>query len=218
MITPQILILTAIQTEAKPIACILGLARQGDVWLNREATICLRMIGIGGRRLPAIEPSAAPKFIILAGLAGALNPQLKVGEIVLDECPDSLKTGFSGHLGRIHSADRLATTPKAKADLFASTGAMAVEMEAHVVRPWVSQLSSAFIHIRAISDSASEELNPRLLRLVDEFGRVKVKVIATELIRRPAVLPELLHLAASGRKSTGALAKAVKWMVNYIQA
>jgi len=214
---PQILILTAVQIEAKAVARALGLARQGDFWRDRDLRICLRTIGIGSRDLPALEPSTSPEFVILAGLAGALSPSLKVGDVVIDECPTGLKDGFSGHFGKIHSTDRLVATPQAKSELFASTHAIAVEMEAQAVRPWVSQLPSAFVLIRSISDSASEGINPRLLRLVDHHGRARPGAIAVELIRSPRLIPELLHLASNSRKSSLELGKAVKWIVNRIQ-
>src|SRR5207249_1339343 len=48
----------------------------------------IRTIGIRATRLPAELASAS--VIVMAGLAGALDPSLKVGDVVIDELSDEI--------------------------------------------------------------------------------------------------------------------------------
>jgi len=176
------------------------------------------MIGICGKRLSSVDSSPAPKYVILAGLAGALDPSLRVGDVVLDDGPADLRTAFPGKYGKIHSTTKIVATVQEKAELFDRTGALAVEMEAHIIRPWVAKIGAQFISIRAISDSASQSLDPRLLRIVDDLGRARLLRLALELLKRPiSVLPGLFRLAIDSQRAARELGKAVAYIVSQVK-
>ena len=141
MSTSALLVVTALRTERA------ALARPGgDVRLER--------CGMGPRRVQSWLPRLdrlAPGAVVVAGLAGGLDPALRAGDVVVaSEVQDARGTvalpaaaplvaelrrhGLRVHHGPIVTADRLATSRDERAAL-AGNGAIAVDMEsAPIVR------------------------------------------------------------------------------------
>lgn len=200
-------IFCALDLEAR--AVLRGLRKPGDAGAGRRVEV--HVIGIGAKRMPQIN--TARPCVIVAGLAGALDPALHVGDLVLDSPlpPPSAESpgGFSGEwsqrfpvelpwrFGAIHSAGHLIATPAEKTALFRETGALAVDMEQAAVRRALPT-GAIVIGLRAISDPAHMALDPAILGFVDEQGRPRPLRVASALLRRPSLLPQLLAL----RKNT----------------
>lgn len=176
-------IFTAIRAEA---AAIRGILPDG---------VELTIIGIRAVRLPQHVDARA---IILAGFAGALDPALAIGDIVQDSPP-----------GTIYTSSEIVATAAEKAALFRRTGAKAVDMETAIVRNFAERLGARFVGIRAISDTAREDVDPLVLKFIDETGRLRPHAIATALIRKPAVVRTLHRLRANTAVAGRSLAAAV---------
>jgi adenosylhomocysteine nucleosidase len=140
----------------------------------------------------------------MAGLAGALDPGLKIGDVVMDDATTR---------GRIYTADHLIATPAEKAALFRQTGALAVDMENAIVRRAAEAAGIPFIGIRAISDTADQAIDPAVLTIADEVGRPKPLAIAMLLIRRPGMAAKLRRLQADSHRALAALGAAVKTLI-----
>jgi adenosylhomocysteine nucleosidase len=146
--------------------------------------------------MPAkIEASA----IMMAGFAGALDPALRVGDIVEDD-PG----------GTIYTSKELVATVADKAELFHQTGAKAVDMENAIVRQFADRLGIRFIGVRAISDTADEAVDPAIMQFIDETGRVRPAALTKVLIQKPAIVPVLNRLRRNSAIAGRALAFAVK--------
>jgi adenosylhomocysteine nucleosidase len=216
--TPRIVILSAISVEARAIARSLGLKPAGGVrstpdrWTNETDSISVTPIGIRAGGLGRVA-TASCRCIILAGYAGALDPSLRVGDVVLDDCPPMWRKGFDGREGKICSSPHIITTGRQKAELFSETGALAVDMESNTVRTWAAAAGLAFVSIRAISDAADQDLNPAILRFIDEYGGIKPFALAGGLLRKPMMLPQLLRLGAASKLAGKNLGRAVSWLV-----
>src|SRR4051812_40416504 len=82
------MILTAIVMEASCIANRFAQktpnSEKNIQFEHNEYDIDMRVIGIGAIRLPEITADP-PAAIIMAGLAGALDPELKIGDVIIDE-------------------------------------------------------------------------------------------------------------------------------------
>jgi len=189
----ELLILAALNREAR------AASRQ-----LRGRRITVHVVGIGANHLPA----ETARVVLLAGYAGALAPDLRVGDMVIDD-PRGRAAGLPCRYGPIYCSEKILATALEKQQAFERTGALAVDMESQRVREWADRLGADYIGARAITDAADHPLDPRLLAAVDEFGRPRPGVI----LRRPQMVPAMLRLAAATRQADAALADAVAAIV-----
>jgi|SRR5579884_727822 len=210
-------IFTAVQTEARAVATALGVAAptvdQPTVGLCGNTPIQLHLIGIRAPRLPVLDPVAV-RCIIVAGLAGALDPSLRVGDLVVAGLGEGLQEGLRCRFGDIHASAAVVATPQEKAALYARTGALAADMEYDIVRGYAGRLGVPLVAVRAISDTAADFLDPALVRIVDEFGRARPRAIAAMLLGRPSMLPRLVQLAGNVRLAARRLAEIMPDLVS----
>ena len=110
-----------------------------------------------------------PKCLLSAGFAGALQRDLKLGDILLarnysepalfEKCHLLLRDAKAPvHTGEIVSQDLPVETPAAKAALHARSGAAAVDMETSAIHSVCHARGVPFQSIRAISDVAASAL------------------------------------------------------------
>lgn len=132
--------------------------------------VLLAHTGVG---LEAAEASARrllsahrPALLVCAGYGGGLDPQLRVGDVVLDwrgRGDAAAAEAWSGlpvrvFFGTVASRAHALETPAAKAALARETGALAVDMETSAAAAVAAEHGVPVIGIRAISDTAAEEL------------------------------------------------------------
>ncbi|HEY2588839.1 MAG TPA: hypothetical protein VGI81_24060 [Tepidisphaeraceae bacterium] len=211
MARPQtLLILTAVTLEARAIADALGMECPKPGQPSRIArngvSITLALTGVSARHLPG----EASGVVLTAGLAGALDPSLAVGDVVVDDWPASLPVPPGVRRGAIHTDHQIAATPREKAALFAQTQALAVDMENSSVREWARRQGAQFGAIRAISDRADQTLDPAVLRLIDPWGRPKPMAIAQTLLRHPRLIPHLMRLGRDSKTAARRLGQAIR--------
>jgi hypothetical protein len=134
-----------------------------------------------------------------------------VGDVVIDLPPEfpALPKTFAARTGRIKHSPTPVLTVAAKAELFASTGALAVEMESAVVGPIAAAAGVPVLAVRAITDAAGDALDPVLLRCVDDMGRPRRAVLAKELLRHPGLATRLVRLAGAARTAGRRLGQTV---------
>src|SRR5207248_1173912 len=90
-----VVICVAIQLEADAVVQALGLTFDTDrtaahgVIANNVA-VELKLIGVGASRLPVRLDATKYSLVISAGLAGALDPALRCGEVVVDGAAELL--------------------------------------------------------------------------------------------------------------------------------
>jgi nucleoside phosphorylase len=135
-----------------------------------------------GKRIVAIANGAGPhraaqaayafpyKVLVNLGFCGALDPRLKIGDIVVGDWwlqPRSRKTYVSG---RIASIDHIAQTSEEKRQL-RDTGAIAVEMEAAGLEKLPCYC------IKAVSDLADETFENDLNAVLRPDGRMNIPLL-----------------------------------------
>ena len=159
--------------------------RNGDRWL-------LIANGPGPRLVEqALEKRIEVNGIISTGFCGALDPRLRVGDIVRD---------------RIHSSDRVAVTTSEKSRLREQTGAAAVDMESGVLSRKAAEWGVAFYAIRAVSDRAEEDMPLDFNTYRDSAGRFSRARIALAALSRPfTAIPALLRLDRNCRLAAESL-------------
>lgn len=159
--------------------------------------------------------------LVSFGIAGALDPSLQPGDLLLATqvvMPDGavVETDAtwreqiaakidSARLASIAGASAAVATAVAKASLFRSSGAAAIDMESHHVATAAQHHKLPFIVIRAIADTAVDELPPAALVGLNKEGRPAIGAVLLSLIRNPFQLPALLRLAGRSNIALKAL-------------
>jgi len=143
----------------------------------------------------ALEQRPDVDRILSIGFCGALDPALRIGDIVISgEVPGGLGASFVR--GGVVSVDRVAITAQDKCALRVSTGAAVVEMESAAVARKARQWAVPFGCIRVVSDAAGEDLPLDFNLYRDADGRFERTRIALAALGRPfTVLPGLIRLA-----------------------
>ena len=170
-------------------------------------------------RLAASDP-AQFAAIISFGLAGALEPGLKPGDVIIASaivagetrpCSDALRMSWA-HLGfrtaAIAGVDAPVLTSAAKAALRARTGAAAVDMESHIAAAFAAHHALPFGAIRVISDAADHVLPPVAAHAMRPDGGIAIGAVIAGLVRRPGQLPALLATARDAGRAVKALRQA----------
>ncbi len=214
----KIIILTALAIEHRSLSASLRLPGKLDPSRPSSQSVELLAIGLGACRHhiwrdALLRAQSAPgAVLIMAGLAGGLDPSLCVGDVVLDDEP-GLCPELPVRYGPIHTADALISTPQQKAELFERTAALAVDMETSVVRAAAREAGVPLIAIRTISDTAGTAVNPDLISLLDEMGRPRPAKLAMAIARRPALMGELVRLGRDSRLALKRLGEAVRLVI-----
>ena len=132
--------------------------------------------------------------MISTGYCGALDPELRVGDIVVSDDTQLDTLERAGARGRLLTRDRIAVTAAEKRALREETGAIAVDMEASAVKDRAEALGIPYACIRVVSDTAEENMPLDFNRYRRADGRFSRGRIALAAMARPfSVMPALLE-------------------------
>ncbi len=166
-----------------------------------------RLAGMAAEEVKSREPFEA---VVSTGLCGALDPALSVGDLFVASKVngwDALQpvTAMKFRTGRLLSMDRVAGTAVEKARWYA-TGPAVVEMEAAAIERCAREWRLPFFCVRAVSDTAGEEIALDLNEMRDQEGRFSRSRIVKRALGSPfRLVPELLRL----NRNSGRAAKAL---------
>jgi len=186
------------------------------------------LLAVSGIGCPAAE--AAARALVAAqvsalmtfGLAGALDPALAAGTVIL---PGELishdgarfvtckawrervaaSLGFAVSTGTLLTSGRVIDTPAEKAAAFRDTGAAAVDMESAAVAEVAAAHGLPFIAVRVIVDTAGDELPPAVVA-ASRAGRVEIGRLIAGLVAAPREIAALIRLARRYRMAMRSLA------------
>lgn len=186
--------------------------------LNREAKLMsgsgVIVIAGGGdgerleRELEACSQDAG--LILSSGLAGALDPELMVGDIVLDGPAvfvERLLTAVpEARVGPVQGSDVPVGTIAAKAEARRS-GAIAVDMESQIARRVAERHGLPCLVARVISDRADQALPPAALAGMKRDGEIAVGAVLASLAWSPRQLPALIRTARDAQTALRTLGR-----------
>ncbi len=161
--------------------------------------------------------------IVSFGIAGALVPLLKIGDVVVathvvhgderyptdpqwtalirQKLPRAVPGVIAGH-------DQIVSHVDGKRRLLSLTGAYAVDMESHIAARLASRAGIPFVAIRTISDAANRGLPPAAQMPLTPKGRIRLRSVLGSLAAEPTQLPDLLRTGREAGRGLRALLRS----------
>ncbi len=223
-------------SPVRPTAAVTGLAAEACI----VRRIGWRAVAVGGdadrtRRAIAQLIAEGASALVSFGICGGLDPALGSGALILPHAVSSedgrhrrvdaaLRGALAAALGRagiaaaggdVIGAARAADTPSRKAALHRRSGAIAVDLESHLVADAAAAAGIPFAVLRAVADPAERALPPAALIGLDAAGRPALGRVLLSLARQPGQLPTLLQLARDTRRALAALRRAGNALAEY---
>jgi adenosylhomocysteine nucleosidase len=209
----HVLVLTAVDLEARGLARHLGLAPVGGARWPHYRGGALEIAGIGVRGTCLEERVAGgppPSLVVSAGACGALAPDLAAGDLVVPEtvmAPTGARHAtdpWPGLLraGALLTVAELVETPAAKARLWVATGALAVDMESATILAWARARGVPVVVVRGVADTAQQTVPADLAALVEPGGGVRAGRALRVALGRPRAVADAVTL---GRGTAAAL-------------
>ena len=178
--------------------------------------------GGDGKRLETLLEAriAGTHGIISIGIAGGLAPGLRVGDwvvadtILADGEPLPTDASWTERLvarlpeavkGSLLGVGAIVADTEQKADLHRTTGALAVDMESHVVARTARRHRLAFAAARVVCDPAHRALPPAARVGMKPDGRMDLPAVLRSLLAQPSQLSALIVTGWEAERSFSAL-------------
>jgi len=180
--------------------------------------LAVTLSGVGIERAAAAAGFLADigaTALINIGISGALNPDMKAGDLVLastvmdeDGAVFEVNKRLLGSALKIFEAasinvkkDLIISTKRplldenSKKKIYKETGALVVDMESAGVAAAAAKKGLPFFIMRLVSDEAGEAISPDLYAALDEkSGVIGPARLLGSCIRRPALVGEMMRL------------------------
>lgn len=163
-------------------------------------------------------------ILISFGYAGALDPQLSAGDLVIPKSVIDAKNNIfrtdrelhkkiSGHFsnkiklssGRLFGSETIIWDAEGKKSTLKRYNAKTVDMESLGVAQAAIENNCSFLIVRAISDTAEQNLPKHTLKSFNLHNSIKIGNILIDLVKNPNELASLLKLAQNSRKAHSCL-------------
>jgi hopanoid-associated phosphorylase len=204
---------------------VVGMASEAKLLAGRGARV---IIGGGqARRLEAelyAALAAGAVGVLSFGLCGGLAQSLRVSDIVIAKAVitdgqtipadpawvERLSAALpEAKVGALAARDEMAPDVKAKAELGRATGALAVDMESHIVATLARRHGVPFAVLRAVSDTASHTLPDAARVGLGADGKPDLLAVLRRLSADPRQMPALIRTGRDAGKAHRALSQAV---------
>ena len=217
---PRIAIVAALEREVAPLIRkwkVRTLERGGRrfrLFESGEAALICGGVGAEAARraTEAIIQEIGPELILSVGFAGALDPALKVGEIVEPRVvingSDGVRSDTGSGQGTLVSFSAVAGRGQ-KAKLREAYSALAVDMEAAAVAEGAAIRNVRFGVLKAVSDDAAFEMPP-MEQFISPGGQFCTTAFVVHIGVRPWLWGQTIRLARNSAKASSALCVAVE--------
>ncbi len=216
---PKIALVAALEREIRPLVRDWPIeARQYDgrsfkFFVQRDAVAVCGGIGAEAARraTQAVIELYRPERVLSVGFAGALVPELRVGDIVTPakvvDNRDSGSAVCGGGKGVLVSSPVVAD-PAAKRKLAAAFNACAVDMEAAAVAKGASARGVRFAAVKTVSDELDFEV-PVVDSAFGSDGRFHTGRFVLYVAVRPWLWLRVIRLGRNSARASEALAQAL---------
>lgn len=204
------------------IVAVVGLQREARIVTGESVQVVIGggdSAGLAKKLETALNKEPATG-VISFGVAGALAPGLRPGDVVVASAVCDGRARFptdtswtraitrrlsDAHGGSIAGSDAMLATPEAKAVLHGSSGAIAVDMESHIAARFAQRHGLPLAVIRAVSDGADHALPPAAQRGMKPDGSMDIWAVIAALAVNPLQLPALIRTGLEAEKGFSAL-------------
>ena len=200
------------------VVALVGLAFEARIAAGPGVLVICRGPEIAETLRLAFE--AGCRSIISFGVAGGLAPDLRPGDWIVASAVIDAQTSRPTHT--VWSRNLLETIPEvrygpvigvpapvadplAKQDLHARTGAIAVDMESHIVAEFAAAHGMSFAVARVIVDPAHRRVPDAALIGLRPGGGTNLAAILREVLAKPAQVLPLLRIAGDAYAARSAL-------------
>jgi hypothetical protein len=125
-----------------------------------------------------------------------------LAEWLADHLPDA-------HRGTVVGGDTIIACAAEKAALYASSRAIAVDIESHIAARVAERHGLPFAILRTISDTADHALPPAALVGMKPDGSIALGAVLASLARHPHQLPALIRTGRDAGAAFGSLGRAL---------
>jgi adenosylhomocysteine nucleosidase len=207
---PSALVCFAFEAEAKPFRKLI----------RNRPDVRVLVTGMGRRNtehsIALALQSERPARVFTCGIAGALNPALRIGDVVFqtrdEQIAEQLRRA-GARKGAIVCEDRVAITPEEKAALRGRTGADAVEMESACIQDACEQKRIVCATVRAISDTADDRLPLDMNKLWTGGKNLNPLKLTFAVLASPHKIPALMRLGKHSAIATRQLARVLREII-----
>jgi adenosylhomocysteine nucleosidase len=156
--------------------------------------------------------------LISAGFAGALDNDLKIGDLLLAENFSTFhlskaRASLSGlriHIANLLTVPALIDSPEERNKLALTTGAVAADMETEFIARACAARGIPLLSLRVISDTPHNRLPAPANVLFDiERQQTRMLKLVAHLLAHPSRLPRLVHFASRIAHARKILANAL---------
>lgn len=197
MLAPRALIVCPLHFEADALRPLLPI------------DVEVQISGPGSSQIPQILAAWAARSrgpVILAGVAGALNPRIRPGTAFIatharvdgEFHPSPLASEDHPRIA-ITSTPGAVATPAAKAALAAATGADLVDLESETFARGARNHALRWAIVRGVSDGPDDTLPLDIDHWTTPDGRTRTSLVFRSLALRPWSLPALWRLGTQSR-------------------
>jgi adenosylhomocysteine nucleosidase len=211
--------LSAVNTVL-PVIALVGLAFEARIAAGQGVLVVCRRSGCeaSGSLRRALQGGC--RSIISFGVAGGLAPDLRAGDVVVASAVRDSRTVratdpiWSRRLlaavpdmrhGPVIGVNSAVLDPEAKRELHAGTGAVAVDMESHLVAQAADAHNLAFAAVRVVVDPVHRTVPEAALMAMDPWGNTEVNRALREIMARPSQLAAFIRIAFDAYAARSAL-------------
>jgi adenosylhomocysteine nucleosidase len=176
--------------------------------LLREGADALISFGIAGALAPSLAPGG---LLVPRAVMDDRGTRYAVDDAWRTQIVDTLRRADMPVEGRdLLGASEAAASPARKAELYRITGAVAVDLESHLVAAVAARAGKPFIVLRAVSDSAKQALPDAAIHGLAPNGKPALGRVLLSVARDPLQIPALIRLASDTRRALDALGSALR--------
>ncbi|MGH9532886.1 MAG: phosphorylase [Terriglobales bacterium] len=221
---PRVAIVAAMEREVGPLfknwrrreapEALNGAACHLSIFEGKVGFLVVGGIGAAaaGRAARLALELASAEVLVSAGSAGALKPELKVGDIVRPATVIDAATGArfvsQGGKGTLVTSGAI-LGPQEKKEAASRFAADAVDMEAAAVAAVAQERGVGFLAIKAISDELDFVLPP-INQFVDSDGQFQTGRFVRYLALRPRWWAPVKRMAADSKRAAANLCAALE--------